>query len=661
MNAPRPSFALLGVLAAGVGLPVVGSLSVAALAPQWRWAHEPFHAVIEGSGGFIALAVAGLLVNRLRIRGGHSTDAWVAAALAAMGFLDVAHAAVRVGEHFVWFHSLATLAGGVLFAMVATGRTGRRVANTALALAVTAVAGSLVLSIPAMVVDGEFTALARGLNIVGGLGFYVASVVFMGRFRNRGDLNELFFSGHCALFGSAGVLFELSTLWDGGWWWWHGLRLAAYGLAVAMVAADASRAEVRLVELNDELDRRNEQLEERIAREMDRRRQLEEQRWMARLEHTQKLESLGVLAGGIAHDFNNLLVGILGNSQLALRALRSGPAKQSVERIEAAARRAADLTRQMLAFSGKGHFVTEAIDLNAEVEEMGQLLTAGTSKKATMRWLLHEEPLLVEADRSQLQQVVMNLITNASDALEDQPGVITLRTGVMVADADYLHAMDVGGDIVAGRYAYLEVSDTGCGMNEATRARMFDPFYTTKSQGRGLGMAATLGIVRGHHGAMQVTSEPGQGTTIKLLLPILDGHGLEDPEPSMPPVRHGRGGLVLVVDDEEAVRDFLDTALPHMGYEALLASDGHEALSLYRARKDDLCGVILDVTMPNMSGEEVFRELTRISPDVRVLVSSGFSAEDISRRFPGKGLRGFIQKPYRLSELGEKLRVFSED
>ena len=661
MNAPRPTFALLGVLVAGVGLPVVGSLLVASLAPEWRWDHEPLHAVIEGFGGFIALAVAGLLVNRLRIRGGHSTDAWVAAALAAMGFLDVAHAAVRVGEHFVWFHSLATLTGGVLFALVAAGRTSRGVAHMGLAVGATAVVASLVLPLPAMVVQGEFTAVAKGLNIVGGLGFYVASVVFMRRFRNRGDLDELFFSGHCALFGSAGLLFEWSTLWDGAWWWWHGLRLAAYGVVVAYVASDASRAEQRVLELNDELDRRNEELEDRIAAEMERRRLLEEQRWMARLEHTQKLESMGVLAGGIAHDFNNLLVGMLGNAQLALRAVPSGPAKQPILRIEGAARRAADLTRQMLAFSGKGHFVTEPIDLNVEVEEMSQLLTAGTNKKASIRWLLQKEPLVVEADRSQLQQVVMNLITNASDALEDQPGLITLRTGQMMADADYLQAMDVGGDIAAGGFAYLEVSDTGCGMNEATRARMFDPFYTTKSQGRGLGMAATLGIVRGHHGAISVYSEPGQGTTIKLLLPILEGQGLEDPEPSMPPVRHGRGELILVVDDEEAVREFLDAALPHMGYRALLASDGHEALSLYRARKDELCGVILDVTMPNMSGEEVFTELTRISPDVRVLVSSGFSAADIKGRFPGKGMRGFIQKPYRLSELGEKLRVFSEE
>ncbi len=390
-----------------------------------------------------------------------------------------------------------------------------------------------------------------------------------------------------------------------------------------------------------------------------RRAQEARRRLEAKMHEVQKLESLGLLAGGIAHDFNNLLMGVLGNADLALLKLApESPARVHVEAIEKAARRAADLTNQMLAYSGKGRFVVERLDLNRLVEEMSHLLGTVISKKATIKFDLAPGLPPVEGDPTQLRQVVMNLITNASDAIGDRIGLITVTTGLMRADREYLQGTFLDEDLPEGEYVFLEVSDTGCGMDPATRARIFDPFFTTKFAGRGLGLAAVLGIVRAHRGAIKVYSEPGRGSTFKILLPRCDAaEGLvrTDPSPRADVDPFAGSATVLLVDDDEAARTVAAMMLEEQGFEVIVAADGIEGVERFRAHAEEIRVVILDLTMPGLSGEEAFREIRRIRPDVPVVLTSGYNENDVTTRFAGKGVAGFIQKPFRTAELMEVL------
>lgn len=294
------------------------------------------------------------------------------------------------------------------------------------------------------------------------------------------------------------------------------------------------------------------------------------------VQQAQKLESLGVLAGGIAHDFNNLLVAILGNAGLALMQLApESPARQTVQDIELAAQRAAELTRQMLAYSGKGKFVIERINLSRLVEEMAHLLEVSVSKRATVRYRFPEELPTVEGDSTQIRQVIMNLILNASDALGDSPGVISISTGTMIADREYLTGPFTDGSLPEGQYVYVEVSDTGAGMDEGTRSRIFDPFFSTKFAGRGLGLAAVLGIVRGHQGAIKLYSEVGKGSTFKVLFPALAGAApVAEASKAAPDENAAAGRTILVVDDDPTVRAVTRRILEHEGFVTLLAEDG---------------------------------------------------------------------------------------
>ncbi|GIW19160.1 MAG: hypothetical protein KatS3mg064_2317 [Tepidiforma sp.] len=382
----------------------------------------------------------------------------------------------------------------------------------------------------------------------------------------------------------------------------------------------------------------------------------ERRRFDLQMQQTQKLESLGVLAGGIAHDFNNLLVAILGNAGLALMELPpESPARQTVLAIETAAQRAAELTRQMLAYSGKGKFVIERLNLSRVVEEMAHLLEVSVSKRAVLKYRFAPNLPAIEGDATQIRQVIMNLITNASDAIGERSGVISVSTGLLFADRAYLKTAYMDDDLPEGDYVYLEVADTGVGMDEETAARIFDPFFTTKFTGRGLGLAAVLGIVRSHRGAIKLYTEPGRGTTFKILFPAAGAPAV--PAPAAPAVAAAppRGGTILVVDDDETVRNVTRRMLEQVGYTVLQAADGSEALRCYRERPGiDL--VLLDMTMPHMDGEETFRELRRIDPRVRVLLTSGYNEQDATDRFAGKGLAGFIQKPYRPQDLLEKVR-----
>jgi CheY-like chemotaxis protein len=364
------------------------------------------------------------------------------------------------------------------------------------------------------------------------------------------------------------------------------------------------------------------------------------------------------LAGGIAHDFNNLLMAVLGNAELALQDISEvSPARPMLEEIRRTARRAADLCKQMLAYSGKGRFVVKPIDLSELVREMGHMLEVSISKKATMRYTLSPSLPAVDADATQMRQVIMNLLINASEALGEQNGVISIVTGSVDCDREYLQGMHLDENLPTGLYAYLEVSDTGCGMDAATVRRIFDPFFTTKFMGRGLGMAAVLGIVRGHKGAIKVYSEVGKGTTFKILLPALDV--LPEPEESIihETDRWRGSGLVLLVDDEETIRLLGQRMLERMGFSVVLASDGVEALEVYRARAHEITCVVLDLTMPNLDGEETFRELRRIDPKARVVMSSGYNQQDVVTRFVGRGLAGFVQKPYTIPELTAVMKL----
>jgi PAS domain S-box-containing protein len=377
----------------------------------------------------------------------------------------------------------------------------------------------------------------------------------------------------------------------------------------------------------------------------------------AQMQRAQKLESLGVLAGGIAHDFNNLLVSILGNAGLALMELApESPARPTVQSIEAAALRSADLTKQLLAYSGKGRFLIQPLNLSRLVEEMAHLFKMSISKKALFRTRLASDLPAIEADAIQIQQVVMNLIINASEALGDNVGDIVVSTGVIDADRAYLSEVFLDEQLPEGRYVYLEVSDTGCGMDKETRSRIFDPFFTTKFTGRGLGLAAVLGIVRAHRGAIKLYSELGQGTAFKVLFPSSE-QAISAFERSSEGVVAWRGtGTILVVDDEEDVRFVARKALEKTGFTVIMAEDGRAAVEMFRTHADEIRAVLLDMTMPNMSGEEVFRAIRTIRPEVRVILSSGYNEQDTISQFQGKGLAGFIPKPYQPMKLIEKVR-----
>ncbi len=397
-----------------------------------------------------------------------------------------------------------------------------------------------------------------------------------------------------------------------------------------------------------------------IALDITKRKEAEEARKKLeeRILHTQKLESLGVLAGGIAHDFNNLLTGILGNSSLALMDI--GPtaaARQNLLDIEEASRRAADLCRQMLAYSGKGKFVIKPINLSQVVEDLTQLLEVSISKKAVVKFNFAENLPLIEGDVTQIRQVVMNLITNASDAIDQKSGVITISTGAMECDREYLKQSWMSVDLPEGIYVYVEVSDTGCGMDAETIKKIFDPFFTTKFTGRGLGLAAVLGIVRGHKGAIKVYSEPGKGTSFKVLFPCAPKEVEEVKQDQRSSIKQLHGsGTILVVDDEDTVRAISRRILEQAGYNVITAKDGREALEVYKQNSDKVSAVLLDMTMPHLNGEETYRELRRINPEVIVVLTSGYNEQEATGRFSGKRLAGFIQKPFQAMDLMKKMQ-----
>ncbi len=381
------------------------------------------------------------------------------------------------------------------------------------------------------------------------------------------------------------------------------------------------------------------------------------------LEHTQRLESLGVLAGGIAHDFNNLLTTIMGNAAMARsRVSEVSPVTEMLEQIESASEKAAQLCRQMLAYSGKGRFVVRAIDLNELVEEMVNLLKISIHKSTVLRLDLCKQVLPpIHADASQLQQVVMNLVINASESIASKSGVVAVRTGMVHIAGDMFEGMQLNEDMADGYYISLEVSDTGCGMDESTLGHLFDPFFTTKFTGRGLGMSATQGIIRGHHGAIKVYSEIDKGSTFKVLLPIAESAKKEEKQQhkNAQAATEWKGeGTILIVDDEETIRATASMMLQAIGFTVVTANNGKEGADYYRDNHAGITAVLLDMTMPGISGEETFRLMREINPDAQIILSSGYNEQEAISYFVGKRLTGFIQKPYSLQTLRQKMKGY---
>jgi PAS domain S-box-containing protein len=369
-----------------------------------------------------------------------------------------------------------------------------------------------------------------------------------------------------------------------------------------------------------------------IARDITGRKQFEEQ-----MLQQQKSDSLTVLAGGLAHDFNNLLTGIMGNASLAIAEIaHSDQACERMNEVLQASERAALLVRQLLAYAGKGRFLIEPLDLTAEVNELLPLLGATVPKFVDLQLRLSGDLPAIDADRQQMQQLVMNLATNAAEAIGDRPGTIVLSTS---------HR---GDEVI------LEVADNGAGMTDDVRERIFDPFFTTKFTGRGLGLAAVMGIIRAHRGTISVLTAPGKGATMTVVLPAAPGIPAAE-------TRQNEGkldgfGLILVADDEELVRKMAKFTLELHGYTIETACDGRDTLDKFRARPGEFAAILLDLTMPTMHGEEVLRAIREIRRDVPVVLSSGYTESEAIARFHGLNLAGFLQKPYTATALARKIK-----
>jgi CheY-like chemotaxis protein len=376
-----------------------------------------------------------------------------------------------------------------------------------------------------------------------------------------------------------------------------------------------------------------------------------------------KLESLGVLAGGVAHDFNNLLTAVLGCASMvaeeAAKLSLSAEVQENLQIIQVAARRASDLCRQLLAYSGRGKFIVEPQSLSVLVEQTSKLLGASISKIIDLEFDL--DPLLprVLMDTTQVRQVLMNLVINAAEAIGESRGRIAISTGTMEFDGTQSYENFVGEQVSNGTYVYLRVEDTGSGILASEIPKIFEPFYSTKFTGRGLGLSAVLGIIRGHRGALEVKSKSGSGTIFTMYLPPDFGAAQESSDGPSIATWEGTGN-VLVVDDESVVRSSLRRLLVNLGFEVDLACDGDEAIAVYRTNPGKYRLVVLDLTMPRRSGAETFAELKALDPTVRVLVMSGYHHSDATSNFSTDEIRGFLAKPFDRESLIAALQVALE-
>jgi len=376
------------------------------------------------------------------------------------------------------------------------------------------------------------------------------------------------------------------------------------------------------------------------------------------IEHGQRLESMGVLAGGIAHDFNNILTAILGNAALAeLKVNEPGKTAKYLHNIVKSSERAAGLCKQMLAYSGKGKFIVKPLNLSEMVNDITKLLNVSITKNVSIDIDLAEQLPAVDVDEAQIQQVIMNLVINASDAIGDKSGTVKIETGVMNTDDTSWRTSFMQDDLPPGRYVYLEVSDNGCGMDDKILQHIFDPFFTTKFTGRGLGLSAVLGIIRGHHGTMKVDSTLGTGTTFRMLLPISQQTAVNNNVIRENGQSYKSSGTILIVDDEEAILEIASLMLEDMGFKTITATDGLKAVETYRQHNGEITAVLLDMTMPNMDGQACYQALHEIDNDIIVILSSGYNEQEATGHFGNNGLAGFIQKPYRTDSLEKIVRA----
>ncbi len=384
----------------------------------------------------------------------------------------------------------------------------------------------------------------------------------------------------------------------------------------------------------------------------------EAKRFQTKMLETAKLESVGVLAGGIAHDFNNILTGILGSASLVYDQLSpSSPLRARVNDVVKASERAAELTRQLLAYAGKGRFLIENVEVSALVREIARLVRL-TIPKNVQVMVQPSNAIEIEGDRGQLHQLIMNLIINGAEAIGDaRPGQVTITTAEERLDAESIRALFGHEPLEPGDYVVIEVADDGSGMSRETISHIFEPFFTTKFTGRGLGLAAALGIVRGHRGGLKVYSELGLGTTFRVYLPVAAAGAQHTAPPRESRANDLNGaGTVLIVDDEEAVRSTARNTLEFYGYRVLEAENGRRGVELFSENRGRVSMILLDLTMPVMGGEEALRRIREIDPRIPVVLSSGFNESEALRRFETASLAGFLQKPYTSSKLAEKVR-----
>jgi PAS domain S-box-containing protein len=386
----------------------------------------------------------------------------------------------------------------------------------------------------------------------------------------------------------------------------------------------------------------------------------ERERLRAQLDQAQKLESLGVLAGGIAHDMNNLLVPILGNASLARADAAGTELEPALADIETAANRAAELTRQLLAYAGKGRFAVNALDLSAIARDVAESVRSSLSANATLEVDLAEQLPAIQGDGPQLKQVLLNLLTNAAEALDGGAGMIRIATGVARPTQAERSSTYFADDLIDDECVFLEVSDTGSGMTPETVQRIFDPFFTTKFTGRGLGLAATLGVLRGHRAGVRVQSTVGQGSVFRMLFPLSDRVALAAALTPAEATTWRATGSILIVDDEPAVRTVAARVAERAGLTVLQASNGKEALEVYEQHADAIRLVLLDLSMPIMGGEEVASELARLAPGVRIVLTSGYAEHDIRSRIGHRGIMAFVGKPFVRDELIAAFRTALE-
>ncbi len=380
-----------------------------------------------------------------------------------------------------------------------------------------------------------------------------------------------------------------------------------------------------------------------------------------KFQDSQKMAGLGLLASGIAHDFNNLMTVVLGNAELGL--LECGGSDGSVlDEIKRTTLRAAELANQMLVYTGKTTVVVDHVNLSAVVKEMGSLLDVSISKKVSIQYCLRDDLPSIRGDISQIRQVAMNLITNASEAIGDRPGVIAISIHEVNLRQGEVRNVFPPGHILDGSYVQLEVSDTGSGMNEEILHKIFDPLFTTKVTGRGLGLASLLNAVQRHNGAVEVTSEPGQGTVFRIYFPIEEETGAEGGPGAVDVDEGWHGyGTVLVADDEEAIREITTSLLERLGFRVITAADGFETVDLYTEYAEEISVLLMDINMPRLNGLEATLRIRHINPKVPVLFMSGYPREQVMERFGKQPHTDFIKKPFRSNALARAIRGVMEE